>query len=175
MSFLNFSSMSERGVPVPCTKHSRPNSSKNGSIRSPTSSISLKLVKSTKALPWVMPDKMLDPMDQAGLICRVARVGHFARDEEFHLPLVIKGRTGLQQHGLLPADLAGEIEQGTTVFDARRVRCLRSCSAATARVALVMMTEVSAPNRRWRRKSATLMGAALRARFRCVLPVRSTQ
>ena len=40
-SSLNFSSIVVRGVPVPCTKHATPNLSKNGSIRSPSSCMSL--------------------------------------------------------------------------------------------------------------------------------------
>ncbi len=57
-------------------------------------------------------DEMFDPMDEAGLVAGVARVGHFAGDEDLHLPLVIEGRAGLDEFGLLAADLAGEVVQG---------------------------------------------------------------
>ena len=88
-------------------------------------------------------------MNQVRLIRGIARIGHFGRHEDFHLPLVVKWRAGLNEIRLFPTHLPGKIKQR------RRFGGLGSLGdsapTATAKVALVIMTEVSVPNNRSRR------------------------
>ena len=95
-----------------------------------TSCISLKLVNSTNALPCVIVDEMLDPMNQRVAITGLARVGHFFGDEQFHLPLVIERRADLQLRRGFRADALDEIIQRR---NARLAVGLRTREAAVFR------------------------------------------
>ena len=72
-----------------------------------------------KRLAVGLPHEVLDPMFERIGVSGRARVGHFLRDENLHLALVIEGRADLELRGRLGADSLHEIFQ-------RRSRGVRS-------------------------------------------------
>ncbi len=56
-------------------------------------------------------DEVLDPLGEGGVVAGVARVGHFARDEEAHLLFVVERAADLQAGDVLGADAFAEVAE----------------------------------------------------------------
>jgi hypothetical protein len=123
---------------------------------------------------------MCDPVDQRLTVRGFARVRHF-HHEESHLPGIVEWRPHLELAGLFRPDPVREVARarhppGREDLNAGKRNVARpGPPEETESVALVRIIEVSDPNNRRRKKSATSIGAALRLSSCWARPVRSTQ
>ena len=162
VSSLNFSSIVERGVPVPCT-NTRAQLVEKRLHALAQLPHQLVIGEQHERLAMGLLHEMRDPMFERVGVTGFARVGHLFGDEQFHLPPVIERRADLKFRCRLGSDAFGEIIQSRLRFG---ICGQRRAGHDDSRVAFekTAAQEISDIHRR-----------GVERKVLCALPLRSTQ